>query len=692
MPINNTTYGINISQEFQSGFGPLVNGAYVMPSSFQQDLDYLWSIGFRKVRIAAQSFNGYPPIIDLQDRAALLAVAKGFSVDYGTVNKNPSTPTDWGTYLPTVPAKAIWAQNNGISVFMIGNEHDGYGATTYENLISISRTSNVVTVTTATSHNLKPGDSVEIYNNTILLYFVSVLATPTTTTFTVTSVGSNGSENAGIYRYGPGVAIRLLKELATSLKTTHGITIPLSYSMVQGNQTGSTQSVDWWIIAGRGDIDFLDQNIYGTGSTQDLRLTDFNGSVTRGYNAFGANYRVTEWNIFHDNTGVPSITADAELYLMKRREILESKAGLVHFIFCYKHAGNLLILKKPSTTNQAGRWRDWWWSFIKERQSTIELTSGTPTPVNEYRSNLIARFAVSNKLAMNYGQDTQGGVYNTAQINEDLEKMWDMGIRKLRIASSNYTYTAGVNTSKTLALAAKARGFYIIWGVSHPPGTLSDAGWAAYTSEVNSAADWAEINGVDEFNIGNELEYLETTYTILTNSVSKIKTMATDVKTHFSRIVSYAMAQSSKEYQGAPSGWIASGKGDIDLLGYNIYGDNGLTIAQGKTQFETRITDLYTAFGAGLYISEWNIGTGTLWGASDTERGVIITERLDFMLGLGISVFYFFTFRWDNAGTNDKLYFPAILGSIYRSWINKILILNVPIRSIAPQRLTRTTA
>lgn len=370
--------GINISQEFQSGFGPLVNGAYVFPTvQYQEDLDKLWLLGVRYVRIAVQAYNGFQPIIDLQDQAAILAKAKGFHVSYGTANINPSKPSDWIPFLASVPAKAQWCQDHDIDVFMLGNEHDSYGACSFENIVSISRTTNVVTVTTPTVHNLKVGDQVELTGNSVLLFFVTVASVPTTTTFTVNSVGSNGSDTNGSYRYDPKTVIRIIKDLATSLKTTYSITTPLSFSSIQGIQTGTTWAIDFWISAGRGDVDFVDLNVYGVPADQAARLNDFTAPVNRGYAAFTSDhFRVTEWNLFSNNTGdISANIPENKHFFIERLKFLQSKSNLISYEFCYRQRSNLLILRRPyntDSTDTSAYYREWWWPMIGKRQNRIE--------------------------------------------------------------------------------------------------------------------------------------------------------------------------------------------------------------------------------------------------------------------------------------------------------------------------------
>lgn len=276
-------------------------------------------------------------------------------------------------------------------------------------------------------------------------------------------------------------------------------------------------------------------------------------------------------------------------------------------------------------------------------------------------------------MGMNYGQDFLNGSYNATTANNDLARMWNLGIRKLRIAMSDYTYTAGVNATKSLALAAKQRGFYVMWGVTHPGfGTLKNSQWDAYCDAVAAEAIWANDNGIDEFQVGNEIEYSETIQPAgtFTDSVTKIQGLATRCRPLFERKLSYSVGQDTKEgfveYNPTDlTGWRTLGKGDLDYLCYNVYGSGG-----SFADFQVKINLMFETFGADLHITEWNLHSSfNSFPATEEVQAERIHERLLFMQELGISQTYFFAWRWDTTGSKQ---FALRVNNTYRLWFNSL--------------------
>lgn len=289
--------------------------------------------------------------------------------------------------------------------------------------------------------------------------------------------------------------------------------------------------------------------------------------------------------------------------------------------------------------------------FRFENQSYPPIPGGSLNPDN--------LTLVDSNMGINYGNHVLPGVgyYNEEEINQDLDFLWRIGIRKIRISLSTYTYPSGVDNTKALALAAKNKGFYIAWGVSHNKN--SDANWPSYISALLDAAAWAEQNNIDELMIANEVD---AEYTMengnpnsLTDPVGKLKALATQVKIVYSGIVSCSIAQGRYE-----SSWMQD-KGDIDLLGYNCYGSSG-----SYSSFVQRITDLFNVYGNdGMYVSEWNLHFNfSSFPQPESTQTTQIGQRLAFLKGLGVNHF-FFTYRWDNA--SDQFALLKANGQ-YRTW------------------------
>jgi len=84
--------------------------------------DTLLANGFTEIRISMSDWYVMSDV-DVTKETALVAIAKGFKVLWGISSANTKlTAENWATYANTVKECATWAQANGISEFLIGNE------------------------------------------------------------------------------------------------------------------------------------------------------------------------------------------------------------------------------------------------------------------------------------------------------------------------------------------------------------------------------------------------------------------------------------------------------------------------------------------------------------------------------------------------------------------------------------------
>lgn len=683
---------INISQEFQSGFGPLVDGAYVFPDAqYEGDLDYLWDLGFRKVRIAGQSWNGFQPIIDLQNTAALKAKERGFHVSYGMIQFAGAKPSDWAAMLVAQNTHIHLMQDlECVDVYYIGNENEALFNLGRDPIVSMSRTSNVVTVELPLPHSMATGDGITYYNAATGNGSGSTLGVNSNsnhnsitvineTTFSFPSTGTDGSTTIGWIQYTSSTVRRLMKRQATALKAD-GITIPLSYSCIQGIASAQVDGyyIKDFVTLGRGDLDYVDLNVYGTqgfpvAQTLEHYFNDFKRQIEIGAAGFGADhFRVTEWSANSQTTSIePTTSTQLVYYQMKRLEYLQN-ADLDNYVFCYRQnaEGGAFPATKPyNSTTQT--WRDWWYPFIggQIRQPTIESSysvAGTMTPIYSLRESPLA--LVDANMGFNMGQYQQSGVYVAATVAADLVYLWDLGVRRLRIASGDPLFAAGVTACRNLALAAKAQGFYVL--MVNNTSAATDANWeSTIIPQTEENIAWAESNGMDEFNMFNELDYRETTSPFaLTNSVDKQIALATTLMSEYPDIIlSTALAQSSMDYLGAPDGWIEQ-EAAVNALGlkltYNVYGDNG-----DFEQFKERIDDLLAVY-PDLRISEWNINSSwSAFPASEEVQNEKILEKLQFLM-LRELIHFFFTWSWEHQ--NDQFALKKADGTL-RVWKNVLL-------------------
>jgi hypothetical protein len=172
------------------------------------------------------------------------------------------------------------------------------------------------------------------------------------------------------------------------------------------------------------------------------------------------------------------------------------------------------------------------------------------------------------------------------------------GFTQLRIDIPYWNDSSAVGISKTAVAKAVSKGAQVIWGVSSGAGTITADNWPNFRHAILEAAQWAQDNGVYEFQLGNEEEGNIDGTTMTESQIrTNLKSVAADVQTIFTRgKISYSCDQDSL------SAWIEIGKGDIDLLAFNVY--------MGGTEFnnnwKTAITNAVNAFGPeGTYITEF---------------------------------------------------------------------------------------
>lgn len=249
---------------------------------------------------------------------------------------------------------------------------------------------------------------------------------------------------------------------------------------------------------------------------------------------------------------------------------------------------------------------------------------------------------VDPNMSFNYGNNAQSGTgyYDEAETAAHLDFLWEIGCRKLRCPFAARDFADGVAVTRALMEQVVARGFDLIAVGQHRAAT--DANWSYVLEDVLFFADLAQQIGATEFQMFNELDYRETSG-FITNSVPKQHAACQLVidEGYVFDDYSVAIAQSAREYVGAPNGWIINGKGPFTKPGYNCYGDQG-----DFEQFKQRITDLRAAIPE-IYISEWNIrgDNFNLFPTSEDEQNARIQEKLLWLMDNNLE-HYFFTFYW----------------------------------------------
>jgi hypothetical protein len=224
------------------------------------------------------------------------------------------------------------------------------------------------------------------------------------------------------------------------------------------------------------------------------------------------------------------------------------------------------------------------------------------------------------------------------------------GFEELRIDIPDYQNAIWLNNSKATVIGAIAKGVKVIWGVSsnaynNTDYTITAKNWSTFRQAILDAAQWAQNNGVYEFQLGNEEEFhvdgdTMTEAQIITN----LKSVAAEVKAIFTRgKVSYSCAHNYI------SEWIVTGKGNIDILASNVY--------MGGTTFDdtwkTEIDNLVNVFGAdSTYITEFNLSYRGLdyYSTDETVQAAALTEMIEYIKASGITRAFYFCYQSDNFG------------------------------------------
>jgi len=203
-----------------------------------------------------------------------------------------------------------------------------------------------------------------------------------------------------------------------------------------------------------------------------------------------------------------------------------------------------------------------------------------------------------------------------------------------------YTETAQVTASKAAVATANAKGIKVIWGVAAPY-PITSTNWSDFRAAILAAAQWAQDNGVYEFQIGNEEEYHNDDDTMTdAQLITNLKSVATDVQAIFTNgNVSYSCGNSNI------GDWVTAGKGDLDILASNVY----MTWGAGHPEdWEDMIDDLVGAFGTdGTYLTEFSLNTDSLdsYSTDEAVQAAAVTEMIEYIKASGMERALFYSWH-----------------------------------------------
>jgi hypothetical protein len=266
--------------------------------------------------------------------------------------------------------------------------------------------------------------------------------------------------------------------------------------------------------------------------------------------------------------------------------------------------------------------------------------------------------------------------YDTSDFDDYVDTLLANGFTELRVDIPCYENPTWTAISKASVIRAVAKGAKVIWGVN--ANAMDAANWEAFRTASKAGAQWAQDNGVFEFQLGNEFEY-RTTLTIA-ELIANLKSLATEVQAIFTNgNVSYSCWQNPTS---SLNPWIAAGRGDIDIIASNIYkGGEGDPY---DFLYQDRIDSLVTAFGAEhTYLTEFGPSYTSLDHYSEDEavQAAAVTEMIDYIKASGMTrALYFCYAKLVEEGGNS---FGALKNDeTYRLLWNQALLNSGSVKSI----------
>jgi hypothetical protein len=235
----------------------------------------------------------------------------------------------------------------------------------------------------------------------------------------------------------------------------------------------------------------------------------------------------------------------------------------------------------------------------------------------------------------------------TSQFDSHVDDLIANNITYLRIDIPDYQNSTSVAQSKAAVIRAVAKGAKVIWGVSsnkknNPAYEITAANWATFKAAILAAAQWAQDNGVYEFQLGNE-EETHNDDTTLTDAqlLINLKDTATEAQVIFTNgNISYSCGGGS-----AIDDWIAAGKGDLDILASNIY--------RNPANWQDLMSNLISAFGTdGTYLTEFSLNWISLdtYSTDENIQATGILEMMNYADDLGFKRMCFFNYISDDFG------------------------------------------
>jgi len=233
----------------------------------------------------------------------------------------------------------------------------------------------------------------------------------------------------------------------------------------------------------------------------------------------------------------------------------------------------------------------------------------------------------------------------SSSFEERVDELLANGFTQLRIDVTYWAEASAVAISKSAVAIAVSKGAEVIWGVGSGASTITATNWLGYRQAILDNAQWAQDNGVYEFQLGNEEEvHVDGTTMTGEQMIINLKNVAIEVQEIFTNgNISYSFGWTYED------DWIAAGRGDIDIIAFNNYiGGDGY---YGGDGWKTTIDNLVAAFGVGhTYLTEFGPSYSALedYSTNEVVQAAAVTEMIEYIKASGMERAIFFCFYDDS--------------------------------------------
>lgn len=255
------------------------------------------------------------------------------------------------------------------------------------------------------------------------------------------------------------------------------------------------------------------------------------------------------------------------------------------------------------------------------------------------------------------------------KVGQDIDYFNSIGLHYVRVHVPYAPVPWSSNALANWRAVAKQfhdAGFHVMWGFSSlGPTTITSTNWTDYANSVMAEATYCQANNVcDLFIIGNELEQFNDNTTLTDSQLrSNIRALGTSVKSVFSGDIIYCSEYGSSASSFGTYRWIQEGKGDIDYLGANLYGNYDVNTQVYFPRYavgQGGVPALNAAFGDEWMLSEFGVdGSDEVFDVMpDVRKDAEMRRYFKFIVENDVPRAYLYQYRaFDDIDEGDSFFF-----------------------------------